>query len=111
MGLRVIPLGIFGRSKDAATSEAAARRQSLPGNCRLIQCELVGLLHESVADNRPVDRVSMDPHRGFDKAIWIVPVGWVAPGHLVVVEDVREVPGPEGAGQLYLSGDVAPAHR
>src|SRR6185312_8003214 len=101
----------LGRGEKTAPSEAAARRQSLPGNCCLVERELVGLLREGVADNRPVDRASTDPHRGFDKAVWIGPVGWVAPGHLVVVEDVREVPGPEVGGQLRLSGDVAPAHR
>src|SRR3954447_24549993 len=86
-------------------------RQALSRNLRLVQGELVGLLREGVADNRPVDRASTDPRPGFDKAIRIGSVRWVAPRHLVVVEDIREVPGPEGAGQFCLSGDVAPAHR
>jgi hypothetical protein len=64
------------------------RGATLPGNRRLVERELVALLREGVADDRPVDRASPDPHRGFGKGIWIVPVRRVAPGHLVVVEDV-----------------------
>ena len=105
---RLVSLGAARTPRRARRPRGGSR---YPGTAAWYMCELVALLHESVADNRPVDRAGMDPHRGFDKAIWLGPVGWVAPGHLVVVEDVREVPGPEGAGQLYLSGDVAPAHR
>src|SRR5581483_12373667 len=90
----------LGAARTPRRARRPRRRQLLRGYCRLVQRELVGLLHESVADNRAVDRVGMDPHRGFDKAIGIGPVGWVAPGHLVVVEDEREVPGPEVGGQL-----------
>src|SRR6476469_7736824 len=103
-GLRAMLAGCRWAQPGRRDERGGSRRA---GHCRLVQGELVALLGESVPDNRPVDRAGTDPHRSFDEAIRIGPVGWVTPGHLVVVEDVGQVPGSEGAGQPYLSGDVA----